>query len=63
MGSTTLCANRNFFRAEPNFTLHIDRLANKVMVSVWQVMPQLAGETFEKLEGGSWEHSDLKGMI
>lgn len=63
MGSTTLCASSNFIRSEPNFTLHFDRLENKVMVSALQVMPQLVGETFDKLEGGPWECCDLKGMI
>lgn len=58
MGSTTLCANSNFIWAELNFTLHFDRLANKVMVSAWQVTSPLVGETFDKLEGGSWECSD-----
>lgn len=33
-----------FIRVEPNFTLHCDRQANRVMVSAWQVMPQLVGE-------------------
>lgn len=63
MWSITLCASNHFIKAEPNFTLHFGSLENKVMVSEWQVMPQLVGETFDKLGGASWECCDLKGII